>query len=100
MRTLAHSSVALRVLLEWYALREEGSPFLWGVPGPEVFVFLDVPGGGEAFCHSKLQRGDGAFAEEPRFSGPLLGRHAALHVQDRDALCQPQAGEPDPVHRC
>src|SRR5580692_3952650 len=27
-RTLAHSPVALRVLLEWYALREEVLPFL------------------------------------------------------------------------
>src|SRR5580658_4318773 len=27
-RTLAHSPVALRVLLEWYALREEVMPFL------------------------------------------------------------------------
>jgi alkylhydroperoxidase family enzyme len=29
-RTLAHSPVALRVLLEWYALREEVVPFLGG----------------------------------------------------------------------
>jgi len=94
-RTLAHSEVALRALMEWYALRDEALPFL-GERLSDLFSHAISADTDCLICSTYFRRALIDRGENP--DAPALDEHERAVIEFGRALARDRSRVPDELY--